>query len=73
MTILTNKGKKKRSLRCSVSEIVLVIGWHFDGVWLIWRLYALGWGGVNGFGGAIGCGAGGGGAAGRGWVVGGIP
>ena len=36
------------------------MGWHLVVVWLIWRLYALGWDGVNGFDGAIGCGLGGG-------------
>ena len=50
--------------------IVIVMGWHLVVDWVIWRLYALGWGGVNGFGGAVGCGLGGGKAAGRGWVVG---
>ena len=49
--------------------IVLVLGWHLVVDWLIWRLYALGWDGVNGFDEVIGCGLGGGEAAGRGWVV----
>ena len=40
--------------------IVLVLGWHLVVDWLIWRLYALGWDGVNGFDGAIGRGLGGG-------------
>ena len=36
--------------------MVLVLEWHLVVDWVIWRLYALGWGGVNGFGGAVGCG-----------------
>ena len=51
------------------AEMVSVLGWHLIVDWLISRLYALGWDGVNGFDGAIGCGLGGGEAAGRGWVV----
>ena len=26
-----------------------MLGWHFVVVWFLWRLYAVGWDGVNGF------------------------
>ena len=47
--------------------IYFVRGWHLVVVWLIWRLYALGWDGVNEFGGAVGGAVGGGFGGGADW------